>query len=232
MKADNPIARAIVCAIVTLPLAVPGARAQTLAERCEAGVAAGEYRTCAAAVAERPDDAALRRLYAQSLAKAADYDGAVREYRAVTRLAPNDGRAFYEYGWMLAFVRRYQEAVAPMEEAIRLRPDHTPSYRAATIVYQILKRKEDALRVALGGARLGDTVAMFDVYDCYAEGTGTAKDVAEAYRWLLRAAEAGHVMAMDRLVAVFLNGELGQPPDERKAEDWATKARLARNGRL
>jgi len=228
MGASHNIARAL-CLV---PAFAGAAAAETLAERCAAGVAAGDFRTCAAAVAERPDDAAVRRLYAQSLAKAADYDGAVREYRAVTRIAPNDGRAFYEFGWMLAFVRRYQEAVAPIEEAIRLRPDHTPSYRAATIIYQIIKRPEDALRVALAGARLGDTVAMFDVYFCYADGTGTAKNDGEAYRWLSRAAEAGHVAAMDRLVAVFLHGELGQAPDERKAEEWATKARIARNGKL
>jgi len=212
--------------------AVGAAHAQTLAERCAAGVASGDFRTCAVAVAEQPADPALRRLYAQSLAKAADYDGAVREYGEVTRLAPADGRAFYEYGWMLAFVRRYREAVDPIEEAIRLRPDHAPSYRAATIIYQIIKRPEDVLRMALAGAKLGDSIAMFDAYECYLAGTGTAKDDAQAYAWLVKAAEAGHIMAMDRLAALFLNGGLGQAADERKAEDWATKARLARAGKL
>jgi len=217
------------CAILA---SAGGAEAQTSAERCASGVASGDFRTCAAAVAEQPADPALRRLYAQSLAKAADYDGAVREYGEVTRLAPADGRAFYEYGWMLAFVRRYREAVDPIEEAIRLRPDHAPSYRAATIIYQIIKRPEDVLRMALAGAKLGDSIAMFDAYDCYLAGIGTAKDDAQAFAWLVKAAEAGHVTAMDRLAAIFLNGGLGQAPDEKRAEDWATKARLARAGKL
>ena len=208
------------------------ARAQTLAERCEAGVARGDDATCAAAVAERPNDPALRRLYALSLVKAADYQGAAREYGEVARLSPGDARAFYEFGAMLAFVRRYAEAAAPLEEAIRLRPDHPPSYRAGTIVYQILKRPGDALRMSLAGAELGDTVAMFDVYAAYVDGVGTTRNEVEAFRWLVRAAESGHVTAMDRLVAVYLNGGLGQKSDDAKAEEWATKARRMRNGKL
>ena len=208
------------------------AHAQSLAERCAAGVERGDHALCAAAVAEAPSDPAIRRLYAQSLAKAAEYDASVREYRVVTRLAPSDGRAFYEYGWMLGFVRRYAEAAAPLEEAIRLRPDHAPSYLVVTIVYQMLKRSGDAFRAARSGADLGDATAMFDVYSAYLEGIGTPRDDDEAFRWLLRAAEAGHVTAMDRIVAVYLNGGLHQKQDDSKAEEWAAKARRARDGKL
>jgi TPR repeat protein len=218
-------------ALCALVLAA-AAQSQTLAERCAAGVERGDYDTCAAAVAERPGDPSLRRLYAQSLAKGADYQGSAREYGEVARLSPGDARAFYEHGAMLAFLRRYAEAAAPLEEAIRLRPDHAPSYRAGTIVYQVLKRPGDALRMSLAGAELGDTIAMFDVYAAYLEGVGTTRNDAEAFRWLVRAAEAGHVTAMDRLSAVYLNGGLGQKSDDAKAEEWATKARRARSGKL
>src|SRR5262249_42753368 len=175
------------------------AGAQSLAERCAAGAMQGDFRTCAAAVDAAPADPALRRLYAQSLAKAADYDGAIRQYREVTRLAPDDGRAFYEYGWMLAFVRRYADAIEPIQRSMRLAPDHVESFRAAAIIYELVKRPRDVFRVALAGARLGDAIAMFDAYDCYAAGKGTEKDDAQAYVWLEKAAEAGHVLAMDRL---------------------------------
>jgi len=37
---------------------------------------------------------------------------------------------------------------------------------------------------------------------------------------------------MDRLVEIFLNGGLGHGPDTKKAEEWATKARVARAGKL
>ena len=218
-----------VCGALSAPAV---AQDGSLAGRCAAGAPKGDFRTCAAAVETAPMDAALRRLYAQSLARAADYDGAIRQYGEITRLAPRDGRAFYEYAWMLAFVRRYADAVAPIEQAMRLQPTHVESFRAATIIYQIIKRHDDVLRVSLAGARLGDPIAMFDAFDCYAEGRGTAKDENQAYLWLVKAAETGHVTAMDRLADVFLNGGLGRSPDERKAEEWATKARLARAGKL
>jgi TPR repeat protein len=208
------------------------AQERSLAERCAAGAPAGDFRTCAAAVEAAPLDAAIRRLYAQSLAKAADYDGAVRQYGEITRIAPGDGRAFYEYAWMLAFVRRYAEAVEPIERSMRLQPTHIESIRAATIIYQLTKRHADVLRVTLAGAQLGDPVSMFDLFDCYAEGRGTAKDDNQAFAWLVKAAESGHVTAMDRLVDIFLNGGLGRSPDGGKAEEWATKARLARAGKL
>lgn len=208
------------------------AQQQALAERCAAGVPNGDFRTCAAAVDVAPRDPAVRRLYAQSLAKAADYDASVRQYGEVTRLAPADGRAFYEYAWMLAFVRRYAEAIEPIERSMKLQPAHVESIRAATIIYQLTKRHADVLRVSLAGARLGDAISMFDLFDCYVEGRGTPKDENQAFQWLVKAAETGHVSAMDRLAEVFLNGGLGRAPDGRKAEEWATKARLARNGRL
>lgn len=225
--------RIVAVAALSGVFAVPVvAEDRSLAERCAAAAPRGEFRVCAAAVEASPSDPALRRLYAQSLARAADYEGAIGQYREVARLAPGDGRAHYEYAWMLAFVRRYAEAVEPIEQALRLRPDHIESWRAATIIYQIIKRPEDVLRTALAGARLGDPISMFDAYECYAAGRGTARNEAEAFRWLEAAAEAGHVTAMDRLAEIHLNGGLGRAPDERKAEDWATRARLARAGKL
>lgn len=226
--------RVIVQTVAAFALLAAPALAQhpSLAERCAAGVPSGDVRSCAAAVEAAPLDAAIRRLYAQSLAKAADYDGAVREYGAITRLAPADGRAFYEYAWMLAFVRRYAEAAEPIERSMKLQPTHIESIRAATIIYQLTKRDVDVLRVSLAGARLGDPISMFDLFDCYAEGRGTPKDENQAFLWLVKAAETGHVAAMDRLAEVFLNGGLGRSPDSGKAEEWATKARLARDGKL
>ncbi len=225
--------RIVAAAALSGALASPAsAQEKSLAERCAAGAPLGDFRTCAAAVEAAPADPALRRFYAQSLVRAADYDGAIGQYREITRLTPGDGRAFYEFASMLAFVRRYAEAVEPIEQSIRLQPGHVESYRAATIIYQAIKRPEDVFRVSLAGARLGDAIAMFDAYDCYAAGRGTAKDEGQAFFWLERAAEAGHVTAMDRIADLYLNGGLGRPPDSAKAEAWATKARLARAGKL
>src|SRR5690348_11803430 len=112
---------AVLSAFVSVTLAASAlAQDQSLVQRCAAGAPKGDFVVCAAAVEASPRDATLRRLYAQSLVKSADYDGAIRQYAEVTRLSPADGRAFYEYAWMLAFVRRYAEAVEPIEQSMRL----------------------------------------------------------------------------------------------------------------
>lgn len=221
--------RAALTAAGVLLAGLPAA-AETAAERCAAGAATGDRAACEAAVAAAPADAKLRRLLAISRTKTGDYDGAIEAYREVTQLSPRDAQAHYELGWMLAFVRRYAESAAPFEEAIRLRPDHAPTYRAAAIVYELLKRHPEMFRVMLAGARLGDEIAMFDTYHCYERGRGTARDDAAALAWLTRAGEAGHVTAMDKLAEIYLNGGLGAKADEGLAERWATRARLARTG--
>lgn len=238
MNADQGVSRRSLSAISVARLAAVGAalvlatataaRAETPAQICAARAVEGDYHSCAEAVAARPGDPELRRLYAISLQKAGRYDEALHEYARVAAMTPTRFRAQYELGWMLAFVRRYHEAVAPLERASRLRPAHTGVYRALTITFAMLKRPSNALRSALAGARLGDRIAMFDAARHYREGLGVAKDPRLALHWLTRAAEAGHVKAMDDLVRVYLYGELGETPDDAKAERWAAKARRAR----
>ncbi len=203
-------------------------RADTLAEACAARADAGDFRTCTAAVAQRPADARLRRLLAISLQKAGYYEESLREYARVAELTPTRFRAQYELGWMLAFVRRYDEAVRPLQRAAQLRPTHTGVYRALTITFAMLRRPAQALQTALAGARLGDRIAMFDAARHYRNGLGVAKNPRRALMWLDRAARAGHVKAMDDLVQVYLNGELGEKPDDAKAEFWAEQAHRAR----
>jgi TPR repeat protein len=156
------------------------------------------------------------------------YDQSLQQYAKVAALTPDRFEAQYELGWMLAFVRRYAEAVAPLEHAARLRPAHTGVHRALTIAFAMLRRPSQALHAALAGARLGDRIAMFDVARHYRNGLGVNRDPRKALLWLTRAAKAGHVKAMDDLVQVYLNGELGEAPDDAKAERWATEARRAR----
>ncbi len=213
----------------TVLVLAAAAAAESPAERC-AAAARADLGNCAAAVAEAPDDPGLRRLFAISLARTGQYERAVAQYREVTRLAPADGRAYYEHAWMLAFLRRYAEAIEPIERSISLQPEHVPSYRAAAIIYDLVKRPEDLFRVAFAGAKLGDVIAMYDTHVCFAKGRGTARDEAQALVWLTRAAEAGHVTAMDELAQLYLNGGLGARPDPRRAEDWATRARKERLG--
>jgi TPR repeat protein len=210
-------------------LAALPALAETPAQRCLARQGAEERRDCEAAVAAAPADPALRRAYAFSLIKAGYFELALREYFEVTRLTPAAGHAHYEYAATLAFLRRWPEAVAPIERAMRLAPDHAASFRVAAIVYSVLKRPDDMVRALEGGARAGDSIAMYDLSYSYETGRGAARDLAAAVAWLERAGAAGHVLAMDRLAEIYLQGLLGQRVDLKKAEYWATEARKARN---
>lgn len=148
-----------------------------------------------------------RRLIARSLTKAGDYQRSIRVFRDVVAMTPSDPLSHYELAWMLTFVRRYKEAA---------------------IIFYFARTRTDVFRVSLKAAKLGDRVAMFETAEFCAAGEGVAADHAKAVNWMERAARAGHVTAMDRLVDIFLNDKLSQKPDDRKAEYWATAARKAR----
>lgn len=190
----------------------------------------GAYWICEKAVKAAPRDPRVRRHFGLSLARAGVYQSSIEQYRKVTELVPNDPVAHFEYAWMLAFVRRYADSVPPMEKAIALKPDYRRALFIASIIYAQLDRQKDRLRVVLAGARLGDRIAMFDAYEMHLNGLGTEKQPAVAFDWLRRAAMAGHVGAMDRLVNVYLNGTLGQPQNLKAAARWATRARTERFG--
>ena len=218
-------------AILAGPTAILGygpAAADMVSDLCVERWNRGGYKVCEKAVARNPNDVRLRRLFARSLTKAGDYARSIGVFRDVVKLAPNDPKSYYELAWMLAFTRRYKEAVSPIEMAMRLKPDFLPAYKAAAIIYFFAKTRRDVFQVSLKAAELGDKVAMFETAEFYAAGEGVSVDKAKAVFWMERAAKAGHVTAMDRLVDIFLNGKLGQDVDGKKAEYWATLARKAR----
>ena len=54
-------------------------------------------------------------------------------------------------------------------------------------------------------------------------GEGPAADTEAAADWLERAADAGHLGAMRRLVEVYRRGLMGQAPDPARAAHWAER---------
>ncbi len=70
-------------------------------------------------------------------------------------------------------------------------------------------------------------ISMFDLAGYFERGTGVAADPAQAFLWIRRAAESGHVYAMRLLTDIYLEGLYGQPPDDAKAEEWARRAHAA-----
>ncbi|MDP6390031.1 MAG: hypothetical protein QF654_09080 [Alphaproteobacteria bacterium] len=183
--------------------------------------------TCRKAAAEVPRNVAVLRNLSTSLSSIGDFNGAVEVERRIVALLPDDARAHYDLAGTLGFVRRYGEAVGPIETAIRLRPGNIPSYQAAAIIYVRLGRISEAISVTQKAAELGDPISMFDLAGYFERGIGVDADPAQAFLWTRRAAESGHVYAMRLLASVYLEGGLGQPPDDAKAEDWARRARAA-----
>ena len=157
------------------------------------------------------------------------YDSAVRQYLAVTRLVPKSHRAHYELAWIYAFKRQYREAESPIERAMALRPRHLKYMRLAAIIFAANRNAPKRFQVVRQAAEMGDQILMFELAFLYADGNGVKVNLAETLKWLTRAAEKGHVLAMDRLADAYLNGKLGAKKDRKLADYWARKAQEARD---
>lgn len=216
-------------AIAALTLMAPGtAGAEDWAARCTQDVEKGNIEACRRAVADAPKNPVLRRHYARAMTFRGLYQSAIDQYRIITKIRPDDARSWYDYGYSLAFARRYKESVQPLEKAIELNRSYIAALRILAIAYAKEKKPAKVFRTTLVMARIGDRIAQFEVSLFYQSAYGTARNHAKALRWLMKAAESGHIGAMDRLVRVYQDGTLGQTRNDRKAEFWAIQARRAR----
>ncbi len=189
---------------------------------------AGGWQKCRQAVGTHPRDADVRRNYAVSLSFSGLYDSAVRQYEEVARLTPKSHRAHFELAWIFAFKREYRQAESPIERAMVLKPKHLKYMRLAAIVFAANKHQKKRFDVVKEAAAMGDQILMFELAFLYADGTGVKEDLSRTLHWLTRAAEKGHVLAMDRLATAYLNGKLGAKKDRKKADHWAKQAHAAR----
>ena len=80
-----------------------------------------------------------------------------------------------------------------------------------------------SLQDLLKKAEQGDAQAQYNLGECYADGAGVAKDVAEAVKWYRKAAEQGHAPAQNALGWCYANGE-GVTKDVHEAVKWYRKA--------
>jgi TPR repeat protein len=76
----------------------------------------------------------------------------------------------------------------------------------------------------LAKANAGDTAAQVAVGECYAEGTGVARDYKQAAEWFRKAAEKNDIAAEMRLAALYRDGSKTFPRDMVQAADWYRKA--------
>jgi TPR repeat protein len=96
---------------------------------------------------------------------------------------------------------------------------------------------EDALVSFAELAENGNGKAQYYLGEMYANGQGSACDVAVALEWLRKAAHGGFTQAQERLGEIYRDGALGIVPDGARAYAWldiaagtgSSKAALARD---
>lgn len=71
-------------------------------------------------------------------------------------------------------------------------------------------KSRSAFRLYARAGRAGLAEAEYRVARCYIEGAGVPRSRREGMRWLLRAADHGHVEAQALLAAIYLNGAPGE----------------------
>ena len=72
-------------------------------------------------------------------------------------------------------------------------------------------------------AEAGDAEAQYNLGECFLNGDGVAKDMAEAVKWWRKAAEQGAVWAQYNLGVCFYEGN-GVDKDHSEAVKWYRKA--------
>lgn len=200
----------------------------TLKQLCAAGARDGDWVSCERAVSKFPQDIEMRRDYARAVFVSGRYRKALDLYRKTVEMAPDNADAQLDLAGAYGSLHMYPEAVEPVEAAIRLDPANMMAWRLAAIIYRQVHRDADALQANIRAAELGDSLAVYEVSQMYSLGIGTRRDEKKALAWLTRAAEGGHVAAMDQLSRIYARGEFGQKIDKAKAAYWAEKARKAR----
>lgn len=216
-------------ALILVALSAKAALAQTAAEICGREYRNGAVDICREAQEADPDNLTLMRYLAVAYQMTGAYEPSLRLYRTLAERQPDNADAQYEYGYTAAFMRRYPEAVEPLERALRLEPTVMKHYLLLQIVYATLEREDDRFRVTKAAADQGHVISMFEVAFLYHRGEGVEQDDEQAVSWMRRAAEGGHIQAMDRMAQMHLNGLWGIERNEAEAEAWATRAEQARN---
>ena len=221
---------ALLAGALALSGAAPAAEKapESAAAQCVREANDGNIGACARAVAEHPEDLALKRRYALSLIVSGAPFHAIEVYREVAARAQDDAEAQFDYAAGLGTVNRFPDAIAPIERALALKPDEPRYERLADIIYERTGKHDKLFQVTLREAQQGDRIAMYETGLFYADGVGVKRDDDKALHWLMRAAARDHVGAMDRLAEVYLEGKLGQKVDFTQAESWAAKAKAAR----
>ncbi len=199
-----------------------------LRERCLLEAKQGQVEACEAAIRQDANDIEVNMAYGDALFYRADYHGALTVFRKIAALRPDDARVQYRYGAALGSLRRWPEAIEPLQRAVRLDHRYREAQETLAISYRMLGRQVEAFAANRNAADLGSVTAIAGVAYDYEHGRGVPADPGRALSWLHRAAEHGHIGAMDRLVDIYAKGGLGMPANRYRAALWRKRVEAAR----
>ncbi len=182
-----------------------------------------------AASSSEPKGLETMRVVALELLRAQDYDRSIAVYREIARLTPQDPRSHYDLAATLSFIRRYEDAVPPIQAAIRLNPDDLRAQEMASLIYLNLRWYRQAFDATLKAAELGEPTAMYSLVNMYEKGLGVDADVDRAVFWAIKAAEGGQLGAMALMEKAHRSGRLRRRLDEVQANAWARRLREAKS---
>ncbi len=126
------------------------------------------------------------------------------------------------------------EKIVPVSKPVEQKPKISAAVRAQEFYNAGLAKRrdgkpQDAAALFRQAADLGDTNAMLELGESYANGEGISKDDLEALRWFLRAAGGGNTAAMLSLGGMYLFGSDAVPQSDDEAVRWFQKAADLKN---
>lgn len=207
---------------------VPTALAVTPAERCAAEWPTGLTESCEEAVAEDPRNLESWSYLAQGYLVIGADRRALKALWSITIVTPDDPLAHYNYGATAGTLKHFEIAVAEMHRALELKPDFTDAAIVLSIALEKLGRFEEAVEAKRRAATLGDDSSMFEITEYFAAGVTENVSEGEARTWIERAADTGHIGAIEWMVEVYRDGLLGEQADPVKAQQWRRRLHDAR----
>ncbi len=96
---------------------------------------------------------------------------------------------------------------------------HAQAQAVLASVLDAADQDEEAVAYYRKSAAAGNPDGVFGLGNMLAAGEGVAKDIKEARRLYLLAAESGHKLAIAAVAEAYIRGDLGFPESERKGAD-------------
>jgi TPR repeat protein len=104
---------------------------------------------------------------------------------------------------------------------------HAPAQVLLADILDQAEMNEEAVTYYRKAAEQGHADGEYGLGNMYLNGEGVKRDLAEARKWISRAAEKNHPRATTTLAQAYISGGLGLDDKERSSEDarrWVTRA--------